>query len=119
MREYVAVDSPTTLNTNISYESCPYVERSVTKPEQSVSQGLVRVSGVTGSPRRFAATVAMLVVLASLPVLAVLQAGAAALARTSAVPGGPVTPFLAPPSPAPIVLGPPVVIVPHQPSAGG
>ncbi|GAB7049415.1 hypothetical protein [Catenuloplanes indicus] len=77
---------------------------------------MVQVSGVAGSSRRFAATVAMLVALASLPVLAVLQAGAAALARTSAVPGGPVAPFLAPPSPAPIVLGPRVVIV--APSAG-
>ncbi|GAB7041448.1 MULTISPECIES: hypothetical protein [Catenuloplanes] len=65
---------------------------------------MVRAAGLTGSPRRFAATVAMLVALASLPMLAVFTAGATALARTSAVPGGPVVPFLAPPSPAPVVL---------------
>ncbi|MDP9798404.1 hypothetical protein J2S43_006916 [Catenuloplanes nepalensis] len=80
---------------------------------RSFRPGRHRAPGLTGSSRRFAATVMLLVALASLPVLAVLHAGAAALARTSAVPAGPVVPFLAPPSPAPIVLGPPVVIVHH------
>ncbi|WP_157240632.1 hypothetical protein [Catenuloplanes japonicus] len=79
-----------------------------------------RASGLIGSPRRFAGTVALLVALASLPFLALLNAGAAALARTSATPSGPDVPFLAPPSPASIVLGPPaVVLMPYRLRDGG
>lgn len=79
-----------------------------------------RPFGLTGSSRRFAATVVLLVALASLPVLALLNAGAAELARTSAAPSGPAVPFLAPPSPASIMLGPPaVILMPYRPRDGG
>ncbi|MFI5840955.1 hypothetical protein ACIA8K_14740 [Catenuloplanes sp. NPDC051500] len=79
-----------------------------------------RASGLTGSPQRFVATVALLVALASLPVLALLNAGASELARTSAAPSGPVVPFLAPPSPASIMLGPPaVILMPYRLRDGG
>ncbi|MDR7280146.1 hypothetical protein [Catenuloplanes atrovinosus] len=89
-------------------------------PLRPTRPGRHRAPGLTGSPRRFAAIVALLVTLASLPVLAVLNAGATSLARTSAVPPGPAVPFLPPPSPAPVVLGPPVVVlVPYRLRDGG